>query len=106
MLRAVFPLLPRHRVVTQTRASRDGETFVRRHGKRLSTQLQEADALTDEGRVRPRVATDVLAQWLLDMAAPQRGAGNAFQWQGFHFTNVAEALDISAEAVRTAAQSV
>ena len=75
----------------------DGEVFARRYGKRLAPLLQ--GAISGNGGLQPGLAAEVLTNWLLENAAPQRGMGNAFQWVGF-WVEPAEARALCEEALR------
>ena len=67
-------------------------------------QREEAKAFSAEGGLQLEVAAEVLTKWLLQMAAPQRGMGNAFQWQGFWIGD-GEARTLCDSALRHAARS-
>ena len=45
-------------------------------------QLAGATAFSPEGGLPLEVAAEELTKWLLQLAAPQKGMGNAFRWQG------------------------
>ena len=97
VLRALHALLPLQRVTTPTKTSRNGEQFTRRYGAPVAQLL--GDAMCPNGGLEHELAAKVLTEWLLRMAAPQRGMGNAFQWVGF-WGEAAEGRALCEEALR------
>ena len=85
-LRALHRTLPLARVRTATTLSGNGDSFARRYGVRLERWLQDAGAFSAEGVLQLEKAAKVLSAWLLQMAAPENGSGNAFHWEGFWIT--------------------
>ena len=85
-LRSLHRTLPLARVRTATKMSGNGDSFARRYGVRLERWLQDAGAFSAEGVLQLEKAAKVLSAWLLRMAAPENGLGNAFHWEGFGIT--------------------
>ena len=102
VLRALHALLPLDRVTKPIKTSRGGEQFARRYGKPLAERLEVA--MSANGGLQQGLAADVFTDWLVRMAAPQKGMGNAFQWEGFWVGRV-EARDLCEGALRQAAAS-